>query len=146
MKSLSCILILLFSFNAFGFETPPDNKIAIISSVNITALSAQQIRNLYSLKKKLLPNNIRASLIRLPLSHTSTKAFCHNFYGLYPYQLQRLWDRQVFSGKAIAPKQVDNELEVIKLIISSPNSLGYISAHSPLLQEYGGQLNVIAVY
>jgi hypothetical protein len=146
MKLISCILLLFCSFNISSVEVRPENKIAIISNVNIVALNEQQIRNLFSLKKKLLPNNIRAVLVRLPFSHEASKIFCQNIYDLYPYQLQRQWDRLVFSGKATAPKQADSESDVIKLVASYPNSLGYISASSPLLIEYKGQINVVAVY
>lgn len=146
MKIICSILLLFCSFNASGIEAKITKKIAIISSKNIAALSEQQVRNFFSLKKKLLPNNIRVALVRLPLSHAATKSLCHNLYDLYPYQLQRQWDRQVFSGKAKAPQQVDNESEVFKLIMTYPNSLGYVSANSPLLAKYKGQVHVVAVY
>ncbi|WP_085296883.1 hypothetical protein [Cognaticolwellia mytili] len=146
MKIISFILLLFYSLNASSIEIKVDSKIAIISSVNIVALNERQIRNLFSLKKKLLPNNTRAVLVRLPFSHDVSKIFCQNIYELYPYQLQRQWDRLVFSGKATAPKQANSESEVIKLVASYPNALGYISANSPLLTEYKGQINVVAVY
>lgn len=146
MKIFSYILLIFCTYGAIARESVLDDKVAIISSIDTAPLNAQQIRNLFSLKKKLLPNNLRAELIRLPLDHHASKLLCQNLYQLYPYQIQRQWDRRIFSGKATAPKQVTTESEVVQMVRTRENSLGYISANSPLLIEYKGQFNVIAVY
>lgn len=146
MKIFSYILLIFCTYDTVARESAFDNKVAIISSIDTAPLNAQQIRNLFSLKKKLLPNNLRAELIRLPLDHHASKLLCQNLYQLYPYQIQRQWDRRIFSGKAIAPKQAITESEVVQMVRTRKNSLGYISANSPLLIEYKGQFNVIAVY
>lgn len=146
MKIFSYILLIFCTYDTVARESALDNKVAIISSIDTAPLNAQQIRNLFSLKKRLLPNNLRAELIRLPLDHQASKLLCQNLYQLYPYQIQRQWDRRIFSGKAIAPKQAITESEVVQMVRTRKNSLGYISANSPLLIEYKGQFNVIAVY
>lgn len=123
-----------------------DNAIVIIANKHIASLSQQQVYRLFSLRQKLLPNNIPVKLVVQPLSAPITQHFTHKVFDLYPYQLKRMWDRQVFSGKAESPKVIQSETELIEFIIGTPNALGYVSNSSELLSKYQGEINVITFY
>jgi hypothetical protein len=53
------------------------------------------------------------------------QAFAKKILGLFPYQLRRTWDRQLFSGTGQAPIQVANEAEMIRRVATTPGALGY---------------------
>lgn len=124
----------------------PDSSIAIVANNKVDTLTNQQIYRLFSLRQKLLPSNVPVRLVIQPLSNPITQDFTQQVFDLYPYQLKRLWDRQVFSGKANLPKVIKDETELINFIIQTPHSLGYISNNPELLLKYQGELNVITLY
>ena len=43
-------------------------------------------------------------------------------------QVKAVWSKLVFTGKGTPPKEVNSESEMISLISSSPNLIGYVSA------------------
>lgn len=120
--------------------------IQIIAGSAIDAVSERQLQRYFSLRQKLLPNNQPVTLVRLPMESSITMQFTNRVFEVYPYQLQRIWDRQVYSGKAKAPASAKSEHELIGLIANTPNSLGYISADTPIPALLKGKVNVIAVY
>ncbi|GBL05016.1 hypothetical protein KUL10_23340 [Glaciecola sp. KUL10] len=62
----------------------------------------------------------------LPLDEATTLQFSQNLYGLYPYQLQRIWDRAVFSGRGKAPTIKENTLDMLSFIDENNDALGYM--------------------
>ncbi len=54
-------------------------------------------------------------------------AFSKKVLGLYPYQLRRAWDRQLFTGTGQAPITVSSEQEARQVIAEMPGSLSYVS-------------------
>ena len=46
--------------------------------------------------------------------------------GLFPYQLRRVWDRQLFSGTGQVPTTVMTEAEMIRRVAATPGALGYV--------------------
>jgi hypothetical protein len=47
---------------------------------------------------------------------------------LFPYQLRRAWDRQLFSGTGQAPTVVADEQEMLRRVAATPGAIGYASA------------------
>lgn len=55
-------------------------------------------------------------------------AFCRDFLGLYPYQLERYWDREMFSGLGTRPTVVATPEEMLEKIGSVPGAIGYVDS------------------
>jgi len=55
--------------------------------------------------------------------HTS---FCKHILGMFPYQLRRVWDRQVFSGTGIAPTKVKTIEEMRERVSTTKGAIGYL--------------------
>jgi len=53
-------------------------------------------------------------------------SFCKHILGMLPYQLRRIWDRQVFSGTGIAPILVTSEQEMRERVAQTEGAIGYI--------------------
>tara|TARA_R110002049_G_scaffold269759_1_gene446679 strand:- start:3995 stop:4282 length:288 start_codon:yes stop_codon:yes gene_type:complete len=56
-------------------------------------------------------------------------AFCKEILGMFPYQLRRVWDRQVFSGTGTAPTTVKTEEEMRARVAETQGAIGYITAN-----------------
>lgn len=140
------VFICFFSISVFAETQAELQQVSIISGKNLDTLNNHEIHRIFTLRQRLLPNNKQVKLITLPLSHPITKLFTQKVFGLYPYQLKRHWDRQIYSGKAPSPHIAKNESEVIEFIIKNPNAISYISSNSKLLLEFKGVIHVIATY
>lgn len=148
MRTFSLILLLFFTTSVWSpsYAIAGAKKVAIIASSDVTALSMDQLKNVYSLKQKLLPNNAPVKLVHLPLDNKVSQDFSRQLFELFPYQLQRIWDRQVFSGRARAPKTIDSEGKVFAYVSTSSSTIAYVSANSALFLEYKGKVNVLATF
>ena len=153
MRVLSLIILLFFASGVCSSSSAiaatkitATKKVAIIASTDVDKLSLEQLKNIYSLKQKLLPNDAQVKLIQLPLNSKTTQEFTRQLFELYPYQVQRLWDRLVFSGRARAPLIMDSESKVFAHLSTSSSTIAYVSANSSLFVEYKGKVNVIATF
>lgn len=122
-----------------------EKKLIILASDNIDTLSLDSISNLYAFRQKLMPNNQRAQLTSLPINSEDTIGFTQKFFNYYPYQLKRIWDQAIFSGKARRPKQFDNGSELLSFIKENDNVIGYLMIEVSNLPQVKETYNVIAI-
>lgn len=139
------LLLLCFGFTNSA-ESAKEYQILIIAGSAVELIDNSQVQRYFTLQQKLLPNNKLISLIRLPMDDATTAEFTGRVFNYYPYQLQRIWDRQIYSGKAKPLIVVNNEDELIRRVASTPNALGYISISTPIPEELKGMINVVTSY
>ncbi len=47
---------------------------------------------------------------------------------MFPYQLDRAWQKLTFSGIGTPPAEVSSAAEMLKLLQSTPGAIGYLPA------------------
>lgn len=94
-------------------------------SAEIATLTRNEARLYFTLRLKTWPNGRLAKVFVLPDNHPIHQRFTNEILGLYPYQLRRVWDRQIFSGTGQAPITVDDEQEMIQRVATTPGAIGY---------------------
>jgi len=72
------------------------------------------------------PNNIRIKVYVLPSNQLIHKSFCKENLRIFPYQLDRIWNKLTFSGLGVAPIVVENQAELLRIVSTTPGSIGYI--------------------
>jgi ABC-type phosphate transport system substrate-binding protein len=45
-----------------------------------------------------------------------------------PSQLRSYWNRQIFSGKAVPPPDLESQEEVISYVLANKGAIGYVAA------------------
>ncbi|WP_221073942.1 hypothetical protein [Agarivorans aestuarii] len=90
-------------------------------------LSAKQIRAIFSLRQKNWPDGQVIELVVMDDNNDLHKQFCLDALKLFPYQLSRIWERQIYTGTAIAPTIVNSEQQMLDTIKNNPNAIGYTS-------------------
>jgi hypothetical protein len=90
-------------------------------------LSAKQIRAIFSLRQKNWPDGQIIELVVMDDNNDLHKQFCLDALKLFPYQLSRIWERQIYTGTAIAPTIVNSEQQMLDTIKNNPNAIGYTS-------------------
>lgn len=147
MKYLVLIAaVYLSAFPLSAQEPATPHGLQVIGGTNLAKLTQEQLLRCFSLRQRLSPANRPISLVRLPLSDSTTQRFSKSLFQLYPYQLQRIWDRQIYSGKAKAPVTVESEQAMLAVVASEPDALGYISKSTSIPDDLKGKIHVLAIY
>ena len=98
----------------------------IVHPSNSSTLDKSAIKKVFLGKSKKFPNGEQV----VPIALTTGKArdeFLSAVIGKSESQLKAYWSKLIFTGKGQAPKSVDNEAEVVKLVSQNPNLIGYVS-------------------
>ncbi len=100
----------------------------LITNANLagSTLSQNEARLLFTLRLQHWPDKRPVKVFVLPDNHPLHSEFSKTVLGLFPYQLRRVWDRQVFSGTGQVPVTVDTEEEMLRLVASTPGGIGYL--------------------
>ncbi|MBN2701154.1 MAG: hypothetical protein JXR29_06865 [Methylothermaceae bacterium] len=78
------------------------------------------------MRRRTWPDDTPIKVFVLPDNHPLHRAFCKKVLRIYPHQLRRIWDRNVFSGTGQAPIEVDSVEEMRKQIASMDGAIGYL--------------------
>lgn len=96
--------------------------------VGVTSITTNEAQLFLTLRLKTWPNGVPAKVFVLPDGDGLHRRFSNVVLGLYPYQLRRVWDRQLFSGTGQAPTTVANEEEMIRRVAATPGAIGYVES------------------
>ena len=91
----------------------------------VKALSRSEAEQLYLGRRTTLDNGLSVSLVDLP-SGAARNQFYQLLTGKNPGQIRAYWSRQVFTGRALPPREAASIEEVRELLIAEPASIGYL--------------------
>ena len=80
------------------------------------------------MRHKARPNGVPGKVFVLPDDAPLHHAFANALLGMFPYQLRRVWDRQLFSGTGQAPITLDTEEEMVRRVAKTPGAMGYVDS------------------
>ncbi|MEC9262387.1 MAG: hypothetical protein VYD53_13670, partial [Pseudomonadota bacterium] len=67
--------------------------------------------------------------------------FCRQLLNIYPYQLERIWQRVVYSGQGEAPKPINTAQAMQDIIGQTPGAIGYL----PAPEQINKNIRMIAI-
>ncbi|XQW85458.1 hypothetical protein ACOYR1_01645 [Thalassotalea piscium] len=76
----------------------------------------------------------------LPSSSKPHQDFCKQSLKIFPYQLDRIWNKLTFSGLGVAPIMVNTSAELLSAVKRTPGAIGYVE--NAIKEE---DINVIAI-
>lgn len=114
---LGTLLMLVLMRDAVAVSNP---------SVGMDAVTLNTARLVFSRQLARWPNGEPARVFVLPDNHPLHREFTKDALSLYPRQLRRVWDRQVYTGTGQAPETVANEQEMLYRISTTPGAVGYL--------------------
>jgi len=97
-------------------------------SVGESEVSLNTTRLVFSMQLGQWPNGTRTRVFVLPDDSQVHRAFTKDLLSLYPRQLRRVWDRQLYSGTGQAPETVADETEMRHRVATTPGAIGYLSS------------------
>ncbi|MEW5681417.1 MAG: phosphate ABC transporter substrate-binding protein [Pseudomonadota bacterium] len=95
---------------------------------NSNTISAEDLKRLYTGKASSFASGDAAVPLNLADDNTLRAQFDQKALGRSSSQVKAYWSKLVFTGKGAPPKEVSSEAEVLKLVGSNPNLLGYVSS------------------
>ena len=96
--------------------------------VGVTLMSTDEARLYVTMRHKAWPNGVPVKVFVLPDEDPLHRAFANAVLGMFPYQLRRVWDRQLFSGTGQAPITVATEEEMVRRVATTPGAMGYVDS------------------
>jgi ABC-type phosphate transport system substrate-binding protein len=93
---------------------------------SISQLTKKQVTDIYMGRAQYFSNGSAALKIDAPGSSNLRQSFYENLVEMTLPAVNAYWARLMFSGRATPPMQVPKETDVIQLVKSNPNAIGYI--------------------
>lgn len=121
------ILCMLFLQAAAYAE---ENEISVIVNAKVEeqVLSLQELRAIFSMRLKTWPDGTPIKVYVLEGESDTHYRFCRNLLKVYPHQLQKGWDRLVYTGTGKAPTSVKDAERMRELVAQEPGAIGYMAA------------------
>jgi ABC-type phosphate transport system substrate-binding protein len=127
---LGCWLVLAATW--VGAEAVVPNSPVAISVIahphtTVSVLSLQELRAVFSMRVRTWPDGTPIQVFVLAANHDVHSRFCRDVLRVYPYQLQKGWDRLVYTGTGRAPDIVADEHDMLERIRQQPGAIGYVA-------------------
>lgn len=122
------IVIITLGLCTFCSEASNPGIPVIVTSKasHITYLPLNKVKLLFIGKSQII-NGVLLYSVMLPPDNPVNDIFVKNLMGIYPYQLQKILDRTIFSGDGKKPISVTSQQEMADYILSNPGAIGYLT-------------------
>ena len=101
--------------------------VIVSSSVSQSEINKSTLRAIFGMRLRNWSDSQPITVFVLGSSDPEHVKFCKNVLNMFPHQLQRTWDRLVFSGMGQAPFEVGSFEEMRKRIADTPGAIGYVN-------------------
>lgn len=114
--------------------------LVVNTDVPVDSLTRSVVRSIFSMRMTSWSNGLPIQVFVLGDKTPLHASFSKEILGVFPHQLRRAWNRQIFAGTGQAPSKVDSEQEMADMVARTPGAVGYVSEE--MLNE---QIRKIAV-
>lgn len=104
---------------------PTELQIVAARGGPIVSLSVEEAEQLFMGRRTSLAQGERVALIDLPAG-TARDRFYLLLTGKNPIQTRAYWSRQVFTGRALPPREAASEQEARDWLATTPGAIGYL--------------------
>jgi ABC-type phosphate transport system substrate-binding protein len=120
---IAFLLGLVFCF----CETAQSLDLVINPDVDQESLSRNTLRSIFSMRKTQWPDGRPIHVFVMGDKNDLHRRFTKQLLGIFPHQLRRAWNRQIYSGMGQAPIKVETEQEMREQVANTPGAIGYLS-------------------
>ncbi|MBR0566707.1 hypothetical protein J5J83_11335 [Azoarcus sp. L1K30] len=94
---------------------------------SVSALSTEEAEQLFLGRRSTLNSGERVTLIDLPAGSVRDR-FYLLLTGKNPIQTRAYWSRQVFTGRALPPREAASDQQARDWLVTTPGAIGYLPA------------------
>jgi len=102
--------------------------VVIVNKANDNAIDKTMVAKIYVGESKAWAGGGAIVAFDLPDDNPARASFATDIVGKSPASLKSLWTQNVFTGKAVPPKQAASDEDVKKAVSANKNAIGYIKA------------------
>ena len=130
MKHFFWTISTLFAICASCFCLPAlaDNIVVIINKENNQQVTKEFITKVYLGKIGTWPDGSTVTAFDQAEENPIHDKFYTEILGKNPSLVKTIWTQNIFTGKRLPPKIANPDAEMIKLVSSNKNAIGYINA------------------
>ncbi len=128
-KSIQTIAGILAAM-LFNAQAVAGVVVIVNPSAKVSEITPKQAKSLFLGKAKKLPDGEKAKVVDQSKSSASREVFLKKVLKKSEKKLKAYWSKQVFSGKASPPKQLDDDAAVKSYVSSTAGAIGYIDSAS----------------
>lgn len=105
-------------------------EIAVVvhPSASFDSLSQDQIQRIFLGKTKKFPNGNQAVPLNQNTGTPIHDKFNEGVCNKSPGQYRAYWSQLIFTGKGAPPKDSGGDADIVKLVSTNPNLIGYIDS------------------
>jgi ABC-type phosphate transport system substrate-binding protein len=111
---------LLWACSAFATE------VVTHPAVPLDQLTVTQLRGIYSMRQQNWPNGTAVRVFVLPAKSALHQSFAKEKLQMFPYQLDRIWQKITYSGLGTAPVVLTSEQQMREMVATTEGAIGYI--------------------
>lgn len=101
----------------------------IVNPANqIESVDRSFLSNVYLKKVATWRNDWTVRPVQLSKRFALRDQFTREILKKSPSQLRSYWNRQIFSGKAVPPPDLESQEEVISYVLANKGAIGYVAA------------------
>lgn len=100
----------------------------VVHPSNAASIDQSSIARIFLGKMKSFPGAGQAVPLNQSESNAATAEFNSKVLKKSGSQLKAYWSKLVFTGKGTPPKAIVSDAEVIKLVSTNPNMIGYVDS------------------
>ena len=89
-------------------------------------MTTSQLRRIYTMRQIQWSDGRRITVFVLPRQHALHLRFSKERLQMFPYQLDRIWNKLTYSGLGVAPITVNTPEELIEAVKRTSGAIGYI--------------------
>lgn len=108
---------------AFYVVVHPSNPMDSIKRAELSAI--------YTKRTRSWPDGREIVPVDQPAASPVRERFSRAIHGKSVAYVMRYWQRLIFSGREIPPRQLQNDAAVLELVKNSPSAIGYIAGEPP---------------
>lgn len=106
-------------------------KILVNSNVRLETLDSAYLNQIFAAQVRKWPSGQAIQVFTLPSSNNLHREFAIERLRIQPHQLDRIWNRMLFTGTGKPPTVVNSEDDMLKMIQSNAGAIGYVSSDYP---------------
>lgn len=95
-------------------------------AVPMDQLTVNQLRGIYSMRQQKWPDGTAVRVFVLPAKNRVHQTFAKEKLQMFPYQLDRIWQKITYSGLGSAPVVLSSEQQMREMVSNTEGAIGYI--------------------
>lgn len=127
MPTFALAVLIVSASLANSTARAQDVSAVVNPAVPDRAVSKNTVRAIFGVRIRKWSDGSPITVFVLPDNDPLHERFSKTRLNIFPHQLRRAWDRQVYSGTGQAPTEVRNEQEMATRLRETPGSIGYLS-------------------